>query len=266
METLFTLENLINLFLLVMLQAVLGFDNLLYIAIESKRVAPDKQAQVRKIGIALAVILRLVLLFVVMEVISAFQDTLFEIDWQGVATGSFNMHSLIVLFGGVFILYTAMKEILHMMALEEEGNTQPRQRSYYSALFWIVAMNAIFSFDSILSALAFTDVFAVMATAIIIGGILMIWLSDEVAAFLQKNRMYEVVGLFVLFLVGIMLVSEGGHLSHLHFAGHAIEPMGKATFYFAITVVVLVNIVQSRYRKKLQQLKQERAIADRTWM
>lgn len=266
METLFTLENLINLFLLIMLQAVLGFDNLLYIAIESKRVAADKQAQVRKIGIALAVVLRLILLFAVMEVISAFQGTLFAIDLQGVMSGSFNLHSLIVLFGGVFILYTAMKEILHMMALEEEGLTQPRQRSFYSALFWIVIMNAIFSFDSILSALAFTDVFAVMATAIVIGGILMIWLSDEVAAFLQKNRMYEVVGLFVLFLVGIMLVSEGGHLSHLQFAGHAVEPMGKATFYFVIAVVVLVNIVQSRYRKKLQLLKRERAIADRSWM
>ncbi len=266
METLFTLENLINLFLLIMLQAVLGFDNLLYIAIESKRVAPEKQAQVRKIGIALAVILRLILLFAVMEVISAFQGVLFEINWHGIASGSFNLHRLIVLFGGIFILYTAMKEILHMMTLEEVGLEQTRQRSFYSALFWIVTMNAIFSFDSILSALAFTDVFAVMATAIIIGGILMIWLSDEVAAFLQKNRMYEVVGLFVLFLVGIMLVSEGGHLSHLEFAGHAVEPMGKATFYFVIAVVVLVNIVQSQYRKKLQVLKKERAIADRSWM
>jgi len=181
METLFTLENLINLFLLIMLQAVLGFDNLLYIAIESKRVAPEKQAKLRKIGIALAVVLRLILLFAVMEVITTFQGTLFEIDLQGLASGSFNLHSLIVLFGGVFILYTAMKEILHMMSLEEEGLAQPRQRSYYSALFWIVTMNAIFSFDSILSALAFTDVFAVMATAIVIGGILMIWLADEVA-------------------------------------------------------------------------------------
>jgi len=134
METLFTLENLINLFLLVMLQAVLGFDNLLYIAIESKRVAPEKQAQLRKIGIALAVILRLILLFAVMEVITTFQGTLFEIDLQGLASGSFNLHSLIVLFGGVFILYTAMKEILHMMSLEEEGLAQPRQRSYCSVL------------------------------------------------------------------------------------------------------------------------------------
>lgn len=266
METLFTLENLITLTMLVILQAVLGFDNLLYIAIESKRVAPEQQARVRKIGIALAVLLRLVLLFAVMEVISAFQGTLFDINFPKLVSGSFNLHSLIVLFGGVFILYTAMKEILHMMMLEEESLAQARPRSFYSALFWIVIMNAIFSFDSILSALAFTDIFTLMATAIIIGGILMIWMADEVATFLQKNRMYEVVGLFVLFLVGIMLVSEGGHLSHLQFMGHAIEPMGKATFYFIIAVVVLVNIVQSRYRKKLQLLKQEHNLADRNWM
>jgi predicted tellurium resistance membrane protein TerC len=266
METLFTLENLVNLSLLIMLQAVLGFDNLLYIAIESKRVEPRKQALVRKLGIGLAVLLRLVLLFAVMELITVFQDPVLTLDWQDIATGSFNLHSIIVLFGGVFILYTAMKEILHMMALEEIGHQQSRPRSFYSALFWIVVMNAIFSFDSILSALAFTDVFAVMATAIIIGGILMIWLADEVAAFLQKNRMFEVVGLFVLFLVGIMLVSEGGHLAQLTFAGYSIEPMGKATFYFVIAVVVLVNIVQTRYRRKLQLLKQDRAVADRRWL
>ena len=266
METLFTIENLINLFLLIMLQAVLGFDNLLYIAIESKRVTPEKQALVRKLGIALAIILRLILLFAVMELISLFQDPLFTLNWQDIATGSFNLHSIIVLFGGIFILYTAMKEILHMMTLEETGEDNSRPRSFYSALFWIVIMNAIFSFDSILSALAFTDVFAVMATAIIIGGILMIWLSDEVANFLQKNRMYEVVGLFILFLVGIMLVSEGGHLAHLNFIGHTIEPMSKATFYFIIAVMVVINIVQSRYRKKLQRLKMQRVSPDREWL
>ena len=112
-------------------------------------------------------------------------------------------------------------------------------------------MNLVFSFDSILSAMALTDVFWVMATAIIISGILMIWLSDHVATFLQKNRMYEVLGLFVLFIVGILLVSEGGHLAHLKLLGYAIEPMAKSTFYFVIAVLVVVDLVQGRYQKKL---------------
>jgi len=146
---LFSLDNLLTLAMLTLLQAVLGFDNLLYISLESKRAPVEKQAFVRRIGIAL------------------------------------------------------------------------------------------------------TDVFLVMATAIIIGALLMIWLSDGVAEFLEKNRMYEVLGLFILLVVGIMLLSEGGHLAHLTLFDNAITPMTKTTFYFVIVVLVLTDVVQSRYRKKL---------------
>jgi len=92
-----------------------------------------------------------------------------------------------------------------------------------------VTMNVVFSFDSILSAMALTENFIIMATAVVISGILMVWLADHVAEFLKKNRMYEVLGLFILFIVGIMLVSEGGHLAHIHLFGFAVEPMAKST-------------------------------------
>ena len=90
-----------------------------------------------------------------------------------------------------------------------------------------------------------------MALAIIVSGLLMIFLADHVSEFLKKNRMYEVLGLFILFIVGIMLVSEGGHLASLHLFGYEIEPMAKATFYFVIGILVVVDIIQSRYQKKL---------------
>ena len=99
-----------------------------------------------------------------------------------------------------------------------------------------------------------------MATAIIIGGILMILLADRVAIFLEKNRMYEVLGLFILFIVGIMLLSEGGHLAHLHLFGNEVTPMSKTTFYFVIFVLVMTDIVQSKYQKKLLQEKQNQKI------
>lgn len=249
------LENLVSLGLLVLLQAVLGFDNLLYISLESKRAPADKQAFVRKLGIGLAIVLRIALLFLLLEVIGYFQDPLFGFH-GGWVEGEFTGHSLIVLSGGVFILYTSTKEILHMMGLEDVQNEERGEKSVNAVIFWIVAMNLVFSFDSILSAIALTDVFWVMALAIVIGGLLMIWLADQVAAFLQKNRMYEVLGLFVLFIVGIMLLSEGGHLAHLHFFGHEITPMSKATFYFVIAVLVITDVVQSRYQKRLQRLRQ----------
>ncbi len=259
METLFSLENLFTLGMLILLQAVLGFDNLLYISIESKRVEPARQSSLRKLGIGLAVLLRILLLFALVKVIDLFREPLFGFDWKDVLEGQFNIHSLVVLFGGVFILYTAMKEILHMMVLEETGQEQKATRSFGTALFWIVTMNVVFSFDSILSAMALSDHFIVMATAIVIGGIMMIWLADEVSDFLQKNRMYEVVGLFILFLVGIMLISEGGHLAELKFFGFHVTPMSKTTFYFVIFVMVLVDVVQSRYRRKLDYLKMAQA-------
>ena len=112
-------------------------------------------------------------------------------------------------------------------------------------------MNLIFSFDSILSALAITDVFFVLATAIIISGVAMLLLADHVSAFLQRNRKYEVLGLFILLIVGIVLLGEGGHQAHLELFGYAVEPMSKTTFYFSIAVLVAVDVIQSGYQRKL---------------
>ena len=128
---------------------------------------------------------------------------------------------------------------------------EKKQRSVSTAIFWIVVMNLVFSFDSILSAMALTRVFWVMAAAIILSGIMMIVLADQVSQFLKKNRMYEVLGLFILFIVGIMLLSEGGHKAHLSFFSHSVEAMPKPTFYFVLAVLVLIDIVQGRYQKKL---------------
>ncbi len=256
MEGLFTIENLLTLGMLVMLQAVLGFDNLLYIIIESKRVEEARQSKLRKTGIWLAVLFRLILLFLLLKILSYFTEPLFSIAWEGVVEGTFNLRAVVVLLGGIFIIYTAMKEIMHMMLLEETMEHQIKQKSSFAkALILIVTMNVVFSFDSILSAMALTDNYIVMATAILIGALLMVWLADTVAAFLQKNRMYEVLGLFILFIVGVMLLSEAGHIAHLKFFGHEITQMSKATFYFVIVILVITEVVQSRYSKKLNRLK-----------
>jgi len=253
-----TLDNLMTLGMLILLQAVLGFDNLLYVSLESKRAPAAQQAKVRRLGIGLAIVLRIVLLFALMSVIQSFQSPWFGIHTTAIE-GTFNLHSLVVLLGGVFIIYTATKEIYHMLGLEVIDNEEKGQKSVGSIIFWIIMMNLVFSFDSILSAMALTDVFWVMATAIVIGGVLMIVLADTVSEFLQKNRMYEVLGLFILFIVGIMLLSEGGHLAHLHLFGNEVTAMSKTTFYFVIAVLVLVDVVQSRYQKKLLRMKQAAA-------
>ncbi|MEP2934970.1 MAG: TerC family protein [Gilvibacter sp.] len=244
--------------MLILLQIVLGFDNLLYISLESKKVVKEKQAYVRKMGILMAIGLRIALLFVLISVIDYFKEPILHLPFENVAEGHFNIHSLIVLCGGIFIIYTAMKEIWHMVGVDHmtDDVENTKKKSVGKVVFAIVIMNLVFSFDSILSAMALTDVFWVMATAIIVGGLLMIWLADRVANFLERNRMYEVLGLFILFIVGIMLLTEGGHLAHLTLFGNAITPMSKTTFYFVIVILVVIDIVQSKYQKKLIAIKE----------
>ena len=252
------LDNIFTLGMLILLQAVLGFDNLLYISLESSKAPEARRSYVRKVGIGMAIVLRIVLLFVLISVIDYFQDPVFGINIGDYVHSSFNIHSLIVLLGGAFIIYTAIKEIWHMLALEEANIDEKNagSQSVKKTIIMIIIMNLVFSFDSILSAMALSDVFWVMALAIIIGGLLMIVLADKISSFLQKNRMYEVLGLFILFLVGIMLLSEGGHLAHIELFGSEITPMSKATFYFVLVVLVIVDVVQSKYQKNLLRIKE----------
>jgi predicted tellurium resistance membrane protein TerC len=247
------MEAILTLALLILLQAVLGFDNLLYISLESKRAPEEQQSKVRKFGIGLAIVLRIGLLFLLVNLIGYFQEPFLNIKTHFL-TGNYNLHSLIVLLGGVFIVYTAIKEIWHMMRLEDdddEENTKPK--STWSVIMMIALMNVVFSFDSILSAMALTDEIWIMTTAIVISGGLMMLLADGVSNFLKKNRMYEVIGLFILLIVGVMLLTEGGHLAHMKLFGNEITPMNTTTFYFVIFVIVVVEIVQTRYQRKLNK-------------
>lgn len=253
MADLFTLENLGNLAVLIFLQAVLGFDNLLYITIESKRAPKEKQAAVRRWGILIALVLRIVLLFVMIALIDGLKDPFFSINWVGVLEGTFNFATIVFLFGGVFIMYTAVKEISHMLSVKDlaHGPENHSKKSATKVILLIVFMNLIFSFDSILSALAITRVFPVLAIAIISSAIAMLVLADSVAEFLERNRMYEVLGLFILLIVGVVLLGEGGHLAHLKIFGFDVVPMSKVTFYFSVAVLFVVEFVQSGYQRKL---------------
>ena len=132
MVDLFTLENLLNLCVLIFLQAVLGFDNLLYISIESKRAPAQHQAAVRKWGILIAIGLRIVLLFTMIQLLASLTEPFFKIDIPGVIHGDFNFASIVFLIGGGFLMYTAIKEISHLLAVEHLDHG-PEEKSAKSA-------------------------------------------------------------------------------------------------------------------------------------
>lgn len=274
MADLFTLENLGNLVMLCFLQAVLGFDNLLYISIESKRAPAAQRKAVRFWGIVIAVVLRVVLLFAMLHLIEALSAPFHVFAWEGVLEGGVNFATAVFVFGGVFIMYTAMKEIGHMLSIDHlETNLGGRPpKSAARVVTMIVAMNLIFSFDSVLSAIAITHVFAVLATAILLSGLAMLVLADGVTRFLEKNRMFEVLGLFILLIVGVVLLGEAGpaaaHAVHddslqIHIFGYALIPMSKTTFYFSVVVLVAVEAVQSGYSRKLAAERRAHIAAER---
>ena len=259
-----TFENLINLVMLIFLQAVLGFDNLLYISIESKRAPKQFQKSVRFWGIIIAVFLRVVLLFIMILLLDALSEPFYIFSKEGIIEGGINFSSCIFFFGGIFIIYTAVKEIKHLLTTQHlgENNRQRHQKTAFATVFSIVLMNLVFSFDSILSAIAITEVLALLIIAILVSGVAMIVLADSVAEFLEKNRMYEVLGLFILLIVGIVLIGESGvaaaHASHnkdlsLKFFGYYLTPMSKTTFYFSVLVLFLVEILQTIYERKINR-------------
>jgi len=262
MAELLTIENMGNLLMLCFLQAVLGFDNLLYISIQSQRAPVAMQKSVRFWGIIIAVALRVVLLFTMIQLIDALSEPFFVFAWPGILEGGVNFATIIFVIGGIFIMYTAFKEIGHMLSIDhldtDVGNG--RGMSATRVIGLIVLMNLIFSFDSILSALAITDVFPVLAIAILLSGLAMLVLADGVTKFLEKNRMYEVLGLFILLIVGVVLLGEAGpaaaHAVHdnglqIKIMGYDLIPMSKTTFYFSVVVLVAVEAVQSGYSRKL---------------
>ncbi|MEO1554028.1 MAG: tellurium resistance protein TerC [Pseudomonadota bacterium] len=294
---LFSVSSLFTLLMLLLLQAVLGFDNLLYISIESKRVGPEKAPMVRRWGIGMAVVLRIVLLVIIVNLFTLLAEPLFDIGLKGFLEGEFTLQAMVTLAGGGFIIYTAIKEIHHLLSVDHIEHTEgSAEKSVTQAIIMIVAMNLVFSFDSILSAMAIANVEVanvvdatgavintftgtvvqcksdlianpiagavgcepgkdyqvwIMAIAILSSGVVMILLADYVADFLKRNRMYEVLGLFILFLVGVLLVTEGAHLAHLKLFGFPIDAMSKSSFYLVVGVLVVTDIISTSYQKRL---------------
>ncbi|MEO1476706.1 MAG: tellurium resistance protein TerC, partial [Pseudomonadota bacterium] len=191
----FSISGFFTLLMLLMLQAVLGFDNLLYISIESKRVGEEKAPMVRQWGIGLAMLFRVVLLVIIVNLFGLLAEPLFGVHLGSIFEGEFTLQAIVTLLGGAFIIYTAIKEITHLLTVEHiEHSEGSKTKSVTQAILMIVAMNLVFSFDSILSAMAIANEKVIlpdgttqtdyqiwiMAIAILSSGIIMMLMADYV--------------------------------------------------------------------------------------
>ncbi len=248
----------IALLTLVMLEIVLGVDNLVFIAILSNKLPADQQQKARRIGLALALIMRIGLLTLIGWIVTL-QQPLFDLGLTGKpgAHGevtfetAFSGRDLILIGGGLFLLWKATKEIHHSMDPEgDSGEMLDRdkgvaQMAFSSAIAQIIALDIVFSIDSILTAVGMTDDVPIMIAAVVITVGLMMIASDPLARFIEKNPTLVMLALAFLVMIGVVLLADG-------FGVHVPKAYIYAAMGFSAAVESLNIISRNRRAAKLR--------------
>ena len=264
-------EAWVSLLTLTFLEIVLGIDNIIFISISTARL-PEKQRKfVTQVGLAMAMVQRIILLFAISWLI-AMNEPWFELNLSWL-TGTFSGQSIILITGGLFLLYKSTSEIHHKLegdSAKKEARLQKSRNSLINALVQIVLIDLVFSFDSILTAVGMTSgltgALFIMITAVVLSIMVMMFFALPVGRFVNKHPTIQMLGLSFLILIGFMLIAEGAHLAHFSLAGSEIGSIPKGYLYFAITFSLGVEFLNLQLRKKQVPVQlhgyQEEAVKD----
>ena len=250
MDQLLSLDNLISLLTLTFLETVLGIDNIIFISITAARLPKQDQAKARNIGLLLAMVFRIVLLFGISILISLqkpfahFHYTYFNAAPTG--------QSIILFVGGLFLLYKASNEIFMKLEGEEEhlSANQKKINSIATIVTQIALINLVFSIDSILTAIGLSDNMWVMIIAVVASAIIMMAFSGPVGRFVNDHPSLQVLGLSFLIMIGFMLIAEASHDSELSILGNTIGQIPKGYLYFSIAFSLFVEFINIQMKKK----------------
>ena len=243
-----------SLLTLTFLEIVLGIDNIIFISIAANKISEEERPKATNIGLILAMVLRVVLLFGV-SILVAMEEPWIQFH-NNFAEGAFSGQSLILIAGGLFLLYKSTTEIHHK--LEEEthhgSGGKKGKATLSSVILQITLINIVFSFDSILTAVGMTNglegALVIMVIAVIASVVIMMLFANPVANFVNKHPTVQMLGLAFLILIGFMLIAEGAHLAHLKIAGAEVGVVPKGYLYFAITFSLFVEFLNMRLRRK----------------
>jgi len=255
MEVFLNPDAWIALLTLTFLEIVLGIDNIIFISIVTGKLPVEKRKKATQIGLFLAMFMRIGLLFGI-TVLIAMKEPFFGFDW-GWFSADFSGQALILLLGGMFLIYKSTKEIHEKVdhkGEEEKDLKSSATKSFGSVIVQILLIDLIFSVDSILTAVGMTNgvegALYIMVTAVIISVGVMMLFAVPVGNFVNTNPSIQVLGLAFLILIGFMLITESMHLSNAQLAGQHVGVVPKGYLYFAIAFSLAVEFINMKMRKK----------------
>lgn len=249
MEWLTDPEIWISLVTLTVLEIVLGIDNIVFISILSGKLPPEQQNKARQLGLALALIMRVALLFSIKWIMSLTQNFLFIGDWLGIENPKWQLYlnlsgrELILLLGGLFLIYKSTTEIHHRIEGEdEEQKLQSKAVTFGSVLVQILILDVVFSLDSVITAVGMVDEIAVMVAAVVIAVVVMMLSATAISDFVNRHPSVKMLALAFLLLIGVSLTAEA-------FEQH----IPKGYIYFAMAFSVMVEYLNIRSTRKLKK-------------
>ncbi|MFZ4435168.1 MAG: TerC family protein [Flavobacterium psychrophilum] len=240
---------------LTFLEIVLGIDNIIFISIVTGKLPLEKRKRATKIGMFLAMFMRITLLFGITLLI-AMKEPWVSIHSSWISA-DISGQSLILLLGGLFLIYKSTKEIhdkVDEKGQEEKELKTSAAKRFSAVIMQIILIDLVFSFDSILTAVGMTNgvegALYIMITAVVISVLIMMQFAVPVGTFVNKNPSIQILGLAFLILIGFMLVTESAHIANASFFGNHVDVVPKGYLYFAIAFSLVVEMLNMKMTKK----------------
>jgi predicted tellurium resistance membrane protein TerC len=227
-------EVFISLITLISLEIVLGIDNVIFISIISNRLPASRQKKGRRYGLILAMILRLLLLTVISHILELKND-LFVVFGEGIS-----VKDMILISGGLFLLYKSTSEIFHKMeGADGDQTTNLKAVTFSQVIVQILIMDLVFSIDSIVTAIGMVREVWVMYVAVVVSVGVMLFAAEPISKFVNKHPAFKMLALCFLLIIGIALIAEG--------LGREIP---KGYIYFSMGFAFFVDVLQMRMNRK----------------
>lgn len=227
-------EAWLSLITLSVMEIVLGIDNVIFISLVTGKLPPQNQNKARRLGLFLALFIRLILLSFISYIVNEMTDTLFEVFGHGLS-----WRDIILLAGGLFLLYKSTLEIYELLEADPEEHSKKVNPTFWNVVLQVIIIDIVFSFDSIITAVGLAQDLPIMIAAVVISMIIMLFFSAAISRFIDKHPSIKLLALAFLLTIGLLLVAEsfGQHVS-------------KGYVYFAMAFSILVELLNMRMRKK----------------